>query len=202
MSNVITGDKEYFKGIGQIKFEGPDSDNPLAFRYYDEKRVVGGKPMKEILRFACAYWHSFVGNGGDPFGEPTHIYPWNEKSDPVARAKDKMDAAFEFLTKINLPFYCFHDVDVVDYGNDVAENEKRLEALVQYAKGKQKASGIKTAVGYSQPVLEQKVYERCGNQSGFSCIGACGCAGEKRHWTPPSHWVARTMCSGAEEKVI
>lgn len=123
MGNLILGDKEYFKGIGQIKFEGPESDNPLAYRYYDEKRVVGGKTMKEYLRFACAYWHSFCGNGGDPFGEPTHIYPWNEKADPVARAKDKMDAAFEFMTKMGLPYYCFHDMDVVDYGNDVAENE-------------------------------------------------------------------------------
>jgi len=174
MSNVITGDKEYFKGIGQIKFEGPDSDNPLAFRYYDEKRVVGGKPMKEILRFACAYWHSFVGNGGDPFGEPTHIYPWNEKSDPVARAKDKMDAAFEFMTKINLPFYCFHDVDVVDYGNDVAENEKRLEALVQYAKGKQKASGIKLLWGTANLFSNRRYMNGAATNPDFHVLAHAG----------------------------
>ncbi|MBS1565215.1 MAG: xylose isomerase, partial [Bacteroidetes bacterium] len=105
------------------------------------------KTMKEYLRFACAYWHSFVGNGGDPFGEPTHIYSWNEKSDPVGRAKDKMDAAFEFMTKLGMPYYCFHDVDVVDYTNDVADNEKRLQALVEYAKQKQAASGIKLLWG-------------------------------------------------------
>ena len=119
---VITGQKEFFKGIGPIQFEGPGSNNPFAYRWYDEGRVVAGKTMKEHLRFAVAYWHSFVGNGADPFGEPTHLYPWNEKSDAVGRAKDKMDAAFEFMTKLGLPYYCFHDVDVVDYTNDIAEN--------------------------------------------------------------------------------
>ena len=174
MSNVIFGDKEYFKGIGQIKFEGPDSDNPLAFRYYDEKRLVGGKPMKDVLRFACAYWHSFVGNGGDPFGEPTHVYPWNEKSDPVARAKDKMDAAFEFMTKINLPYYCFHDVDVVDYGNDVAENDKRLDALVQYAKGKQKASGIKLLWGTANLFSNRRYMNGASTNPDFHVLAHAG----------------------------
>ena len=97
MTTVTTGEKEFFKGIGQVKFEGLDSDNPLAFRWYDENRIIAGKTMKDHLRFACAYWHSFVATGGDPFGEPTIIHPWNEKSDAVARAKDKMDAAFGFL---------------------------------------------------------------------------------------------------------
>jgi len=144
---ILKGDKEFFKGIGAILYEGPQTDNPLAFRWYDENKIVAGVTMKEYLRFACAYWHSFVGNGGDPFGEPTHIYPWNEKTDPVGRAKDKMDAAFEFMTKLGLPYYCFHDVDVVDYTNDVADNEKRLQALVAYAKEKQAASGIKLLWG-------------------------------------------------------
>jgi xylose isomerase len=99
------------------------------------------------LRFACAYWHSFVGSGADPFGEPTHIFAWDTKTDAVERAKDKMDAAFEFITKMNLPYYCFHDVDVVDYGNDVLENERRLQALTAYAKEKQKASGVKLLWG-------------------------------------------------------
>ncbi|MBG9378059.1 xylose isomerase [Panacibacter sp. DH6] len=145
--SVLTGDKEFFKGIGQIKYEGPESDNPLAYRWYDEHKTIAGKSMKEHLRFACAYWHSFCGNGADPFGGPTHTHPWDEKSDAVERAKDKMDAAFEFITKMNLPFYCFHDVDVVDYGNDIAENERRLQALVAYAKEKQQASGVKLLWG-------------------------------------------------------
>jgi len=144
---VVTGNKTFFKEVDQVKFEGRETDNPLAFRWYDETRIVAGKPMKEWLRFACAYWHSFVGNGGDPFGEPTHIYPWNAKTDAVERAKDKMDAAFEFITKMNIPYYCFHDVDMVDYTNDVAENESRLQALVDYAKQKQADSGVKLLWG-------------------------------------------------------
>jgi len=147
MTNVITGDKEFFKGIGQVKFEGAASDNPLAFRWYDENRIIAGKPMKDHLRFAAAYWHSFVATGGDPFGEPTIIHPWDQKPDAIERAKDKMDAAFEFITKMNLPYYCFHDVDVVDYTNDVKDNEKRLQALVAYAKQKQEASGVKLLWG-------------------------------------------------------
>jgi xylose isomerase len=144
---VLMGNKEYFKGVGQIKYEGPESDNPLALRWYDENKVVAGKTMKDHLRFACAYWHSFNGAGTDPFGGPTHIFPWDAAADPIQRAKDKMDAAFEFITKMNLPYYCFHDVDVVDYTNDVVENEKRLGALVDYAKEKQKQSGVKLLWG-------------------------------------------------------
>src|SRR6478752_3699830 len=139
--NIITGKKEYFKGIGQIKYEGRDSDNPLAFRWYDANKKVAGKTMEEYLRFACAYWHSFNGSGADPFGEPTHLFGWDESKDVIQRAKDKADAAFEFITKMNIPYYCFHDVDVVDYGNDIAENDRRLQALTEYAKQKQAASG-------------------------------------------------------------
>lgn len=145
--SIVTGNKEFFKGIGQIKYEGRESDNPLAFRWYDENKVVAGKTMKEYLRFACAYWHSFVGSGADPFGEPTHLFPWDEKSDAVEKAKDKADAAFEFITKLGLPYYCFHDVDVVDYGNDIAENDRRLQAMTAYLEEKQKASGVKLLWG-------------------------------------------------------
>jgi xylose isomerase len=155
--SVLLGEKEFFKGIGQIKYEGLHSDNPLSYRWYDESKVVAGKPMKEWLRFAVAYWHSFVGNGGDPFGEPTHIYPWNEKQDAIARAKDKADAAFEFITKLGLPYYCFHDVDVVDYTNDVNENDSRLQALTVYLKEKQKASGVKLLWGTAN-VFSNKRY--------------------------------------------
>lgn len=140
--SIVTGNKEYFKGIGKIAYEGPGSDNPMAFQWYDEKKVVAGKPLKEWLRFACAYWHSFCGSGADPFGEPTHLFPWNEKSDAVDRAKDKADAAFEFITKLGLPYYCFHDVDAVDYTNDVKDNERRLKAITAYFAEKQKASGV------------------------------------------------------------
>lgn len=145
--NITTGSKEFFPGIGQINYEGVQSDNPLAFRWYDENKMVAGKTMKEHLRFACAYWHSFCGSGADPFGGRTHFFEWDKKTDAVERAKDKMDAAFEFITKMNLPYYCFHDVDVVDYGNDVNENDRRLQALVDYAKQKQAASGVKLLWG-------------------------------------------------------
>ncbi len=145
--NVVTGANEFFKNIPQIKFEGIESDNPFCFRWYDENKLVAGKTMKEHLRFACAYWHSFNGNGSDPFGEPTHIFPWNKKTDASERAKDKMDAAFEFITKMNLPFYCFHDVDVIDFTNDIKENEKRLQSITEYAKQKQKDSGVKLLWG-------------------------------------------------------
>lgn len=145
--SIVLGQQEYFKGIGQIRYEGVDSDNPLAYRWYDENKVVAGKTMKEWLRFACAYWHSFCGSGADPFGEPTHIFPWDKKTDAVERAKDKADAAFEFMTKLGLPFYCFHDVDAVDFGTDVAENERRLQAISEYFAEKQKASGIQLLWG-------------------------------------------------------
>ena len=147
MSTVLTGNREYFTGIGKIPFEGVESDNPLAFRWYDENRVVAGKTLKQWLRFAGAYWHSFCGSGADPFGEPTHIFPWDSSSDPIQRAKDKADAAFEFLTKLGLPYYCFHDVDVVDYTNNVAENESRLQTLTAYLKEKQDASNVQLLWG-------------------------------------------------------
>jgi len=138
---------EYFKGIGEIKYEGPETDNPLAYRWYDEKKKVAGKTMKEWLRFACAYWHSFNGSGADPFGEPTHIFPWDKKTDAVERARDKADAAFELITKLGLPYYCFHDVDAVDYTNDIKENDKRLNAITDYLLEKQKETGVKLLWG-------------------------------------------------------
>lgn len=145
--SVITGAREFFKDIPQVKYEGPESDNPFAYRWYDENKMVAGKTMKEFLRFACAYWHSFVGSGADPFGEPTHIFAWDEKPDAVERAKDKADAAFEFITKLGIPYYCFHDVDAVDYTNDVEDNDKRLQAITDYLKQKQDASGVKLLWG-------------------------------------------------------
>jgi len=144
---VIIKQKEFFQGVGQIPFEGPGSDNPLAYQWYDENKMVAGKSLKQWLRFACAYWHSFCGTGADPFGEPTHIFPWNKKADAVERAKDKADAAFEFITKLGLPYYCFHDTDVVDYTNDVVENERRLGLMTSYLLEKQKDTGVKLLWG-------------------------------------------------------
>lgn len=172
--SVISGTKEFFRNIPEIKYEGTQSDNPLAFRWYDENKVVGGKTMKEILRFACAYWHSFCNVGADPFGEGTHLFPWNEKSDPVERAKDKMDAAFEFITKMNLPYYCFHDVDVVDYTNDVNENEKRLHALTDYAKQKQKDSGVKLLWGTANLFSNKRYMNGASTNPDFHVLAHAG----------------------------
>nr|WP_321355365.1 xylose isomerase [uncultured Draconibacterium sp.] len=143
---VLKGNKEYFKGIDQIKFEGPDSKNPMAFKWYDENRVVAGKTMKEHLRFAVAYWHTFCATGDDPFGPGTQIFPWQGAADPMDAAKEKMDAAFEFITKLGAPFYCFHDTDVAGDGT-VFEIEKRMEKLVEIAKQKQADSGVKLLWG-------------------------------------------------------
>jgi xylose isomerase len=145
--SVIKGNKEFFKNIPEIKYEGVESDNPFAFRWYDENKIVAGKTMKEYLKFACSYWHSFGGSGADPFGEPTHIFPWNETQDVIERAKEKMDGAFEFITKMNLPYFCFHDADLVDFTNDVADNEKRLQTITTYAKQKMQESGVKLLWG-------------------------------------------------------
>lgn len=144
---VILGKKEYFKGIGKIKFEGPSSDNPFAFRYYDENQVVAGKTMKEHFKFAIAWWHTLCGTGGDPFGIATKNFPWLASDDPIQQARDKMDAGFEFITKIGAPYYCFHDFDLVAEGKDLAESEKRLQTITDYAKEKQDASGVKLLWG-------------------------------------------------------
>jgi len=139
--------RTFFKNIPQIRFEGPDTDNPFAYRWYDENKVVGGKTMKEHFRFACAYWHSFNGSGSDPFGGPTHLFPWDESGDVLDRARAKADAAFEFMSKLGLPYYCFHDVDVVEYGDNIAENDRRLQSMTGYLKEKQQESGIKLLWG-------------------------------------------------------
>ncbi|MEO0895657.1 MAG: xylose isomerase [Bacteroidota bacterium] len=141
------GNREYFPGIGKIQFEGRDSDNPLAFRWYDENRMVGGKSMKDHFKFAVAWWHTFCGTGGDPFGAPTKPFPWLGADDPVQAARDKMDAGFEFITKLGVPYYCFHDVDLVDEGSSLAESRQRLEAITDYAQVKQQASGVKLLWG-------------------------------------------------------
>ncbi len=145
--NYTTGDKEYYKGIGKIQFEGRESQNPLAFKFYDENKVVGGKTMKEHLRFAVAYWHSFTDGGGDPFGGDTKTFPWDHLTDPIEKAKSKMDGAFEFFTKLGVPYYCFHDFDIVQEGQTIAESEKRLQTIVDYAKEKQAQSGVKLLWG-------------------------------------------------------
>jgi len=156
MSTQVTlGAQEYFPGIGKIAYEGANSKNPLAFKYYDANKVVAGKTMQEHFRFAIAYWHTFCGTGADPFGPGTQALPWLQGADEMTIAKQKMDAAFEFITKLGAPFYCFHDRDMAPEGQSIAESEANLQELVALAKQKQQASGVKllwgTANVFSHP---------------------------------------------------
>ena len=153
--HYFIGNKEYFPGVGKIKFEGKDSDNPLSFKFYDPDKKIDGKTMREHLRFAVAYWHTFCNTGDDPFGPGTAVFPWDVKDDPMEAAKDKLDAAFEFFTKLGVDFYCFHDRDIAPEGKSVAESEKNLQTLVDLAKERQKSTGVKllwaTANLFSHP---------------------------------------------------
>ncbi|ATS21045.1 MULTISPECIES: xylose isomerase [Xanthomonas] len=148
MSNTVyIGAKEYFPGIGKIGFEGRDSDNPLAFKVYDANKKIGDKTMAEHLRFAVAYWHSFCGNGADPFGPGTRAYPWDVGTTALNRAEAKADAAFEFFTKLGVPYYCFHDIDLAPDADDIGEYEKNLKHMVGIAKQRQADTGIKLLWG-------------------------------------------------------
>ncbi|HTN09298.1 xylose isomerase [Agriterribacter sp.] len=172
--SVTLGSREYFPGISKIKFEGAQSDNPLAYKWYDENRVVAGKTMKEQFRFAVAYWHTFCGTGGDPFGPGTKQFPWDANQDAVQRAKDKMDAAFEFITKLGVPYYCFHDIDLVDEGNSLSEYESRLQAMVDYAKAKQQASGVKLLWGTANVFSNPRYMNGASTNPDFNAVACAG----------------------------
>ncbi|MDW8848534.1 xylose isomerase [Flavobacterium sp. MMLR14_040] len=144
---IVLGDKEYYKGIGQINFEGKDSDNPLAFRYYNPEQIVAGKTMREHFKFAVAYWHSFGGNGADLFGQATHNFSWNEFREPIQAAKNRADAAFEFISKMGFDYFCFHDYDLVQEGQNFTQSELRLLTMTEYLKEKKAVSGIKVLWG-------------------------------------------------------
>jgi xylose isomerase len=147
MSTLFIGKREYFPGIGRIPFEGPESDNPLAFKHYDAQRRVGDKTMEDHLRFAVCYWHSFVNAGHDPFGPGTRRFPWDEKTSAIERDEDKVDVAFEFFSKIGVPYYCFHDLDLSSDADDIAVYERNLRHMVALAKERQKATGVKLLWG-------------------------------------------------------
>ncbi|MFT3870859.1 MAG: xylose isomerase [Nibricoccus sp.] len=137
----------HFANIGTIAYEGPKTDNALAFRHYNPSEVINGKTMKEHMRFSIAYWHAFRGVGSDPFGPGTIVRPWESGKDAVAIAKKRMDAAFEFFTKIESPFWCFHDRDIAPEGATLAQSNKNLDQLVAHAKKLQKATGVKLLWG-------------------------------------------------------
>ncbi|MXX07935.1 MAG: xylose isomerase [Gammaproteobacteria bacterium] len=144
---VFVGDREYFPGIGQIGYEGPESDNALAFKAYDPARMVAGKTMEEHLRFAVCYWHTFCAEGADPFGPGTRSHAWAVKSDAMDRSRDRLDAAFEFFSKLNVPFWCFHDFDLASEGASVAESEENLRAMVELAGERQLETGLRLLWG-------------------------------------------------------
>lgn len=139
--------KEYFPQIGKIPFEGAESKNPMAFHYYDPERVVLGKKMKDWLKFAMAWWHTLGQASGDQFGGQTRDYEWDKASDPIQRAKDKMDAGFEIMDKLGIEYFCFHDVDLVEEAPTIEEYEARMKAITDYALEKMKGTDIKLLWG-------------------------------------------------------
>ena len=139
--------KEFFPEIGKIKFEGKESKNPLAFRYYDAGKVVYGRKMKDWFKFSMAYWHTLCAGGSDPFGGDTKSFEWKKGSDALERAKNKLDAGFEFMQKIGIEYFCFHDIDLIDEGNSIEEYESNLKAIVAYAKKRMAETGIKLLWG-------------------------------------------------------
>jgi xylose isomerase len=172
--NVVTGSKTFFQGIDRIKYEGPASDNVLSFKYYDEDQMVGKKTMKEHLRFSVAYWHSLCGSGQDMFGGDTRDWAWLASKDPLQRARDKMDAAFELITKLGIPFYCFHDFDLVAEGSTVPESEKRLAAMVDYAKAKQAASGVRLLWGTANLFSHRRYMNGAATNPEFDILAQAG----------------------------
>lgn len=139
--------KTYFPTVEKIKFEGVKSKNPLAFRYYDPEKVVYGKKMKDWFKFSMAWWHTLCAEGGDPFGPGTKTFPWAVGSSALEIGKQRMDAGFEFMQKVGIEYYCFHDIDLIEEGNSIEEYEANLKAIVAYAKQKQQETGIKLLWG-------------------------------------------------------
>ncbi|MCQ0110021.1 xylose isomerase [Zhouia amylolytica] len=171
---MSTSNKNYFNNISHIPFEGRESTNPLAFKYYDPEHVVAGKKMKDHFKFAMAYWHTLCADGTDPFGAPTLSQPWNKSSDPIQRAFDKVDAGFEFLTKMGFEYYCFHDVDLVDEAPSLLETEKRLEKVVEYLKSKQKETGIKLLWGTSNCFSHPRYMNGAATNPDFKVLARAG----------------------------
>lgn len=173
-TSVFVGDREYFPSVTAIPFEGKESDNPLAFKFYDADKLIGGKSMREHLRFAACYWHTFCAGGSDPFGEDTQIFAWDEASDPMDAARARMDAAFEFFTKLGVPYYCFHDRDMAPEGGSVAESEKNLQAMVELAKQRQDATGMKLLWGTANLFGHPRYMNGASTNPDFAVVAHAG----------------------------
>jgi xylose isomerase len=165
--------KETYPGIGKIPYEGKDSKNPLSFRWYNPEEEISGKKMKDHLRFAVAYWHSFCGDGSDPFGAATHIYPWDKVSDKDDVIKMRLDAAFEFITKIGAGYYCFHDTDIVG-GGSVFEIEKRLARFVPIMKTLQNQTGVKLLWGTANLFSDPRYMNGAATNPDFDVVACAG----------------------------
>ena len=168
------GNKEYFKGIGEIKFEGAASDNPLAFKYYNPDQIVAGKTMREHFKFSVAYWHTFCGQGSDPFGPGTQNFAWDQSADAIQAAKDKADAAFEFTTKMGFGYYCFHDYDLIREGATFGESESRLATITDYIKEKQAASGVKLLWGTANAFSNPRYMNGAATNPDFNVVARAG----------------------------
>ena len=164
----------YFKGIDSIKYEGKTSDNPLAFKYYNPDQVVAGKTMREHFKFAIAYWHSFCGQGSDPFGPGTQNFKWDEPSDVMQAAYAKADAAFEFIEKMGFDYYCFHDYDLVQEGSNFSESERRLSQIVDYIKDKQASTGIKLLWGTANCFSNPRYMNGAASNPDFKVVARAG----------------------------
>jgi xylose isomerase len=166
--------REFFPGISRIHYEGPASDNPLAFKAYDAERVVGDKTMRDHLRFSICYWHTFCADGGDPFGPGTRAYPWKEKRDPMAAAEDKLDAAFEFFSKMGVPYFCFHDRDIAPEGATVSESERNLQRMVDLARLRQAATGVKLLWGTANVFSHPRYMNGASTNPDFDVVAHAG----------------------------
>lgn len=166
----IMSTKEFFPEIGKIKFEGKESRNPLAFRYYDPEKMVNGKKMKDWLKFSMAWWHTLCADGGDPFGGGTKTFPWKSSSDRIQVAKDKLDAGFEFMQKIGIEYYCFHDVDLVDEADTIEQYEADLKEVVAYAKKKQAETGIKLLWGTANVFSHERYMNGAATNPDFNVV--------------------------------
>tara|TARA_R110002126_G_scaffold34643_2_gene107049 strand:- start:1558 stop:2874 length:1317 start_codon:yes stop_codon:yes gene_type:complete len=166
--------KEYFKGIEKIQFEGKESDNPLAFKYYNPEQVIAGKTMREHFKFAIAYWHTFCGQGSDPFGPGTQNFPWDQSNDPIQAAKDKADAAFEFISKMGFDYFCFHDYDLIQEGATFADSEARLNTITDYIKEKQLESGVKLLWGTANCFSNPRYMNGASTNPDFNVVARAG----------------------------
>jgi len=171
---ALLGDKEYYTGIGDIKFEGKASDNPLAFKYYNPEQQVAGKTMREHFKFAVAYWHTFCGQGADPFGSGTQSFPWDLPNDPMEAAKAKADAAFEFITKMGFDYFCFHDFDLVQEGTSLTDSENRLAGIIDYIKDKKAASGVKLLWGTANCFSHPRYMNGAATNPDFKVVARAG----------------------------